>query len=116
MGQEMLDHPALRKISFTGSVRVGKLLMDGASRTVTRLSLELGGNAPVIVLPDVDLEAVTAGAVTSKFRNGGQVCVAPQRFLVQRSVADAFAERVASRASRAARRERARSARRRWGR
>ena len=99
MGQEMLDHPALRKISFTGSVRVGKLLMDGASRTVTRLSLELGGNAPVIVLPDVDLEQVTAGAVTSKFRNGGQVCVAPQRFLVQRRVADAFAERVAARAS-----------------
>jgi acyl-CoA reductase-like NAD-dependent aldehyde dehydrogenase len=100
MGQEMLDHPALRKISFTGSVRVGKLLMDGASRTVTRLSLELGGNAPVIVMPDVDLEQVTAGAVTSKFRNGGQVCVAPQRFLVQRSVAEGFAERVASRASR----------------
>ncbi len=64
MGQEMLDHPAIRKISFTGSVRVGKLLMDGASRTVTRLSLELGGNAPVIVMPDVDLEQVTAGAVT----------------------------------------------------
>ena len=109
MGQEMLDHPALRKISFTGSVRVGKLLMDGASRTVTRLSLELGGNAPVIVLPDVDLESVTAGAVTSKFRNGGQVCVAPQRFLVQRSVAEAFAERVASRASRLAGGQRARS-------
>jgi acyl-CoA reductase-like NAD-dependent aldehyde dehydrogenase len=100
MGQEMLDHPALRKISFTGSVRVGKLLMDGASRTVTRLSLELGGNAPVIVMPDVNLDLVTAGAVTSKFRNGGQVCVAPQRFLVQRRVADAFAERVAARASR----------------
>jgi succinate-semialdehyde dehydrogenase len=99
MGQEMLDHPAVRKIHFTGSVRVGKLLMDGASRTVTRLSLELGGNAPVIVLPDVDLDQVAAGAVTSKFRNNGQVCVAPQRFLVQRRVADAFAERVALRAS-----------------
>ena len=74
MGQEMLDHPACRKISFTGSVRVGKLLMDGASRTVTRLSLELGGNAPVIVLPDVDLEQVAGGAITSKFRNNGQVC------------------------------------------
>jgi len=100
MGQEMLDHPAVRKIHFTGSVRVGKLLMDGASRTVTRLSLELGGNAPVIVLPDVDLDQVTAGAVTSKFRNNGQVCVAPQRFLVHRKVADAFAESVARRASR----------------
>jgi succinate-semialdehyde dehydrogenase len=98
MGQEMLDHPACRKISFTGSVRVGKILMDGASRTVTRLSLELGGNAPVIVLPDVDLEQVAAGAITSKFRNNGQVCVSPQRFLVHRRVADAFADSVAGRA------------------
>ena len=97
MGQEMLDHPAVRKISFTGSVRVGRILMDGASRTVTRLSLELGGNAPVIVMPDVDLEQVTAGAVTSKFRNNGQVCVAPQRFLVHRKVADAFADHAAAR-------------------
>lgn len=99
MGQEMLDHPACRKISFTGSVRVGKILMDGASRTVTRLSLELGGNAPVIVLPDVDVEQVTAGAVTSKFRNNGQVCVSPQRFLVHRRVADAFATDAARRAA-----------------
>ena len=98
MGQEMLDHPALRKVSFTGSVRVGKILMDGASRTVTRLSLELGGNAPVIVMPDVDLDQVTAGAVTSKFRNNGQVCVAPQRFLVHRQAADEFADRSAARA------------------
>jgi len=98
MGQEMLDHPAVRKISFTGSVRVGKLLMDGASRTVTRLSLELGGNAPVIVMPDVDLEQVTAGAVTAKFRNNGQVCVSPQRFLVHRRAADAFADAAAARA------------------
>lgn len=98
MGQEMLDHPAVRKISFTGSVRVGKILMDGASRTVTRLSLELGGNAPVIVMPDVDLDRVTAGAVTTKFRNNGQVCVAPQRFLVHRTIADAFAEHAAGRA------------------
>ncbi|MSO61878.1 MAG: NAD-dependent succinate-semialdehyde dehydrogenase [Acidobacteria bacterium] len=99
MGQEMLDHPACRKISFTGSVRVGKILMDGASRTVTRLSLELGGNAPVIVLPDVDLEQVTAGAIASKFRNNGQVCVSPQRFLVHRRVADAFADGVSRRAA-----------------
>jgi acyl-CoA reductase-like NAD-dependent aldehyde dehydrogenase len=95
----MLDHPACRKISFTGSVRVGKILMDGASRTVTRLSLELGGNAPVIVLPDVDLEQVTTGAVSSKFRNNGQVCVSPQRFLVHRRVAEPFADGVARRAS-----------------
>jgi succinate-semialdehyde dehydrogenase len=99
MGQAMLDHPACRKISFTGSVRVGKILMDGASRTVTRLSLELGGNAPVIVLPDVDAERIAAGAVTSKFRNNGQVCVAPQRFFVHRRVAAPFGEVAASRAS-----------------
>jgi acyl-CoA reductase-like NAD-dependent aldehyde dehydrogenase len=98
MGQEMLDHPACRKISFTGSVRVGKILMDGAARTVTRLSLELGGNAPVLVLPDVDVDAFSAGSVSAKFRNNGQVCVAPQRFLVQRRIADQFAEQVAKRA------------------
>ncbi|MEW6320845.1 MAG: NAD-dependent succinate-semialdehyde dehydrogenase [Acidobacteriota bacterium] len=99
MGQEMLDHPACRKISFTGSVRVGKILMDGASRTATRLSLELGGNAPVLVLPDVNLDEVAAGAVAAKFRNGGQVCISPQRFFVHRRVAGDFAGAVASRAA-----------------
>ncbi|MFN8063088.1 MAG: NAD-dependent succinate-semialdehyde dehydrogenase [Vicinamibacterales bacterium] len=97
MGQEMLANPACAKIHFTGSVRVGKHLMDGASKTVTRLSLELGGNAPVLVFPDVDLDQVAAGSVTAKFRNGGQVCVSPQRFLVHRAVRDAFVERVAPR-------------------
>ena len=92
MGQAMLDHPDLRKLSFTGSVPVGKLLMDGASRTMTRLSLELGGNAPVIVLPDADLEAVAKGAVAARFRNAGQVCVSPQRFLVEASRLPAFEE------------------------
>lgn len=94
MGQAMLDHPACRKISFTGSVRVGRILMDGASRTFTRLSLELGGNAPVLILPDVDLEAVALAAVQARYRNCGQVCIAPQRFLVHEKVRDAFAERV----------------------
>jgi acyl-CoA reductase-like NAD-dependent aldehyde dehydrogenase len=96
MGQEMLRHPACAKIHLTGSVRVGKRLMDGASRTMTRLSLELGGNAPVLIFPDVNLERLSAGAVAAKFRNGGQVCIAPQRFLVARSVADEFVDRVAS--------------------
>jgi acyl-CoA reductase-like NAD-dependent aldehyde dehydrogenase len=91
MGQAMLDDPRLRKIQFTGSVRVGKILMDGASRTVTKLSLELGGNAPVIVFPDVsDLEAVAASGVTAKYRNCGQVCIAPQRFFVHSSIAEQF--------------------------
>ena len=92
MGQAMLDHPDLRKLSFTGSVRVGKLLMDGASRTMTRLSLELGGNAPVLVLPDVDVEAIAKQAVAAKFRNAGQVCVSPQRFFVERTRLAKFEE------------------------
>lgn len=90
MGQEMLDNPLCRKIHFTGSVRVGKLLMDGASRTVTRLSLELGGNAPVLILPDADIEALARSSVAAKFRNSGQVCVSPQRFLVHGRVAEEF--------------------------
>lgn len=97
IGQAMLDDPRLRKIQFTGSVRVGKLLMDGASRTVTKLSLELGGNAPAIVFPDVeDLEKVAASAVTAKYRNCGQVCIAPQRFLVHSSIIDQFTKAVAA--------------------
>jgi acyl-CoA reductase-like NAD-dependent aldehyde dehydrogenase len=94
MGKAMLDREEVRKIHFTGSVRVGKLLMDVASKTVTRLSLELGGNAPVLILPDADLEQVAAGAVVAKYRNAGQVCVSPQRFLVDGSRADEFVERV----------------------
>lgn len=97
MGQAMLDDPRLRKIQFTGSTRVGKLLMDGASRTVTRLSLELGGNAPVIVFPDVDdLETVAASGVTAKYRNAGQVCISPQRFLVHSSIVDRFTKAAAA--------------------
>lgn len=97
MGQAMLDDPRLRKIQFTGSVRVGKILMDGASRTVTKLSLELGGNAPVIVFPDVaDLEAVAASGVTAKYRNCGQVCIAPQRFFVHSSIAEQFTRAAAA--------------------
>lgn len=92
MGQAMLDHPELRKISFTGSVPVGKLLMDGASRTMTRLSLELGGNAPVLILPDVDLEAVARASVAARFRNAGQVCISPQRFFVSRDKLARFEE------------------------
>ena len=99
MGQAMLAHPAVAKIHFTGSTRVGKLLMDGASKTVTRLSLELGGNAPVLIFPDVDLDQVVAGATAAKFRNGGQVCVSPQRFLVSKDAAPAFTERLAAAAA-----------------
>ncbi len=97
IGQAMLDDPRVRKIHFTGSTRVGKLLMDGASRTVTRLSLELGGNAPVIVFPDAgDIAAVAKGGLVAKIRNNGQVCVAPQRFYVHDSVAAQFSETAVS--------------------
>lgn len=92
-GQAMLDHPALRKISFTGSTRVGKILMDGAARTFTRLGLELGGNAPVIVFPDVDVEAFAKSAVAGRFRNNGQVCIAPQRFILHSQIVEEFLDR-----------------------
>jgi succinate-semialdehyde dehydrogenase len=95
MGQEMLRNPSCAKIHFTGSQRVGRILMDGASATITRLSLELGGNAPVLIFPDADLERVAASAVLAKFRNNGQVCISPQRFYVHASRADVFSELVA---------------------
>ncbi|HEX2421451.1 MAG TPA: NAD-dependent succinate-semialdehyde dehydrogenase [Acidimicrobiia bacterium] len=93
IGQELLGDPRCRKISFTGSTRVGKLLMDGASRTVTRLALEMGGNAPVIVFPDAgDTAQLAEMSVTTKVRNAGQVCVAPQRFYVHEQMVDEFAD------------------------
>ena len=92
MAQAMLDRPEVRKISFTGSTRVGRMLMDGASRTFTRLSLELGGNAPVLIFPDVDVKAVAKAAVAARYRNCGQVCIAPQRFLIHGKISDAFLE------------------------
>ncbi|HEY7469287.1 MAG TPA: NAD-dependent succinate-semialdehyde dehydrogenase [Acidimicrobiia bacterium] len=93
MGQAMLDDKRLRKIQFTGSTRVGRLLMDGASRTVTRLSLELGGNAPVLVFPDAgDIAAVARSGMRTKVRNNGQVCIAPQRFYVHESIVEEFSE------------------------
>ena len=94
IGDAMLDNPALRKISFTGSTRVGKLLMDGASRTHTRLALELGGNAPVLIFEDVDVEAIAKAAAIARFRNNGQVCIAPQRFYVHRTIYEEFARLV----------------------
>ncbi len=93
MGQVFLDDPRVRKISFTGSTRVGKLLMDGASRTVTRLALEMGGNAPVLIFPDVgEVGRLAADGIAAKVRNAGQVCVSPQRFYVHRELAEDFAE------------------------
>ncbi len=94
IGDEMLINPKLKKISFTGSTRVGKLLMDGASKTNTKLALELGGNAPVIIMDDVDIENVAKTSVINKFRNCGQVCIAPQRFYVHERIYDRYVELV----------------------
>ncbi len=95
MGQAFLDDRRVRKLAFTGSPRVGRLLMDGASRTLTRLSLELGGNAPVIVFPDAaDLPRLARLAAVFKTRNVGQVCIAPQRFYLHESIAEQFSDTV----------------------
>ncbi len=97
IGHEIMANETVRKISFTGSTRVGSLLMRGAAVTVKRLSLELGGNAPFIVFDDADLDLAVEGALASKFRNGGQTCVCANRILVQAGVYDAFAARLAAR-------------------
>ncbi|MDZ4656421.1 MAG: NAD-dependent succinate-semialdehyde dehydrogenase [Bythopirellula sp.] len=90
IGEEMLSNPICRKISFTGSTEVGRILMRGAAATITRLSLELGGNAPVLVFADADCELAVQTAVAARFRNAGQVCIAPQRFLVHENVFEHF--------------------------
>jgi acyl-CoA reductase-like NAD-dependent aldehyde dehydrogenase len=95
MGQAMLKDKRLRKLHFTGSTRVGRLLLDGASETMTQLSLELGGNAPVLVLPDVNVEQTVKDALTFKLRNCGQVCIAPQRFFVHSQIAEEFIDHAA---------------------
>jgi acyl-CoA reductase-like NAD-dependent aldehyde dehydrogenase len=95
MAQVMLNDVRCRKISFTGSTRVGKLLMDGASRTVTRLALEMGGNAPVLIFPDVkDVKKLAKTVTAWKYRNCGQVCVAPQRFYVHSQIVEEFVDEV----------------------
>lgn len=96
IGEEFLQNPNLRKIHFTGSTRVGRILMDGASKTFTKLSLELGGNAPVLIFPDTDVKTLARSAAVSKCRNSGQVCISPQRFFVHDGVATAFAEEAAA--------------------
>ena len=94
VGDEMTRNPTVRKLSFTGSTGVGKHLMAACAGTVKRLSLELGGNAPFIVLDDADLDAAVLGALASKYRNAGQTCVCANRFLVHTSVYDAFAAKL----------------------
>src|SRR5438876_8252952 len=94
MADEFLENPICRKISFTGSTEVGKNLMRGCADQMKRVSLELGGHAPFIVFPDADPEVVAKAAVIGKFRNNGQVCIAPSRFYVHQDVAKKFTEAV----------------------
>jgi succinate-semialdehyde dehydrogenase / glutarate-semialdehyde dehydrogenase len=95
IGGELTSNPDVRKITFTGSTEVGRLLMQQSSSTVKKLSLELGGNAPFIVFDDADLDAAVDGAIISKYRNAGQTCVCANRLYVQDGVYDAFAEKLA---------------------
>ncbi|ASL73383.1 NAD-dependent succinate-semialdehyde dehydrogenase [Ralstonia solanacearum] len=94
IGGELTANPVVRKLSFTGSTAVGRLLMRQCADDVKKLSLELGGNAPFIVFDDADLDAAVEGAIVAKYRNAGQTCVCANRFYVQRGIYDAFAARL----------------------
>ena len=94
IGAEMTSNPDVRKITFTGSTEVGRLLMRQSADTIKKVSLELGGNAPLIVFDDADLDAAVEGTIISKFRNTGQTCVCANRLYVQDGVYDAFAEKL----------------------
>ena len=94
IGGEFTGNDKVRKVSFTGSTAVGKLLMAQCAGTVKKVALELGGNAPFLVLDDADLDAAVTGAIQSKYRNTGQTCVCANRFIVQSKVYDAFAEKL----------------------
>jgi len=96
IGGVLTASPVVRKLTFTGSTPIGQLLMRQCAGTVKKMSLELGGNAPFIVFDDADLDAAVAGALASKYRNAGQTCVCSNRFLVQDSVYDAFAAKLAA--------------------
>src|SRR5713226_4954946 len=95
IGGELTSNPTVRKLTFTGSTEIGKLLMEQCAATVKKMSLELGGNAPFIVFDDADLDAAVEGAIASKYRNTGQTCVCANRLLVQDSIHDAFVKKLA---------------------
>ncbi len=94
IGGEMTSNPIVRKLSFTGSTAVGRLLMAQSAPTIKKLSLELGGNAPFIVFDDADIDAAVEGAIASKYRNAGQTCVCANRLYVQDGIYDQFAEKL----------------------
>ena len=95
IGEEMTTNPMVKKISFTGSTRVGKILMKQCADTVKKMSMELGGNAPFIVFDDADIDAAVTGAMMSKYRNSGQTCVCANRLFVQAGVYEAFSQKLA---------------------
>ena len=97
IGGEMCANPTVRKLSFTGSTEVGRILMKQVAPTVKKISLELGGNAPFVVFDDADLDAAAEGAIIAKYRNAGQTCVCTNRFFVHDKVYDAFAARLVER-------------------
>jgi len=94
IGGEMCANPIVRKVTFTGSTEIGRVLMEQCAPTIKKLSLELGGNAPFLVFDDADLDAAAEGALASKYRNTGQTCVCANRILVQEGVYDAFAQKL----------------------
>src|SRR5262249_23539018 len=94
IGGEMTSNPDVRKVTFTGSTEVGRILMKQSADTIKKLSLELGGNAPFIVFDDADLDAAVTGAIASKYRNAGQTCVCVNRVYVQAGVYDAFSAKL----------------------
>jgi succinate-semialdehyde dehydrogenase/glutarate-semialdehyde dehydrogenase len=96
VAEAMLTHPATRKVSFTGSTEVGRGLLELASRNVINCSMELGGNAPFLVFADADIDAAIEGAMVAKMRNGGESCIAANRFIVEEDVADEFAAKLAT--------------------
>jgi len=96
IGGELTSNDTVRKISFTGSTEVGRVLMAQSAQHIKKMSLELGGNAPFIVFDDADLDAAVAGAIAAKFRNAGQTCVCTNRFLAQQGIYEAFVEKLAA--------------------
>ena len=94
IGKELCENPAIRKLTFTGSTQVGKILLAQAAGTVKKVSMELGGNAPFIVFDDADLDAAVEGGIAAKFRNSGQTCVCTNRFYVQDGVYDVFMDKL----------------------
>lgn len=97
VGAELCTNRSVRKVSFTGSTRVGKILMSQCSSTVKKLSLELGGNSPFIVFDDANIDTAIEAAIVAKFRNSGQTCVTANRVFVQDGIYDEFATKLSKR-------------------